>query len=329
MKILVTGSSGFIGSQLCSALIDAGHIVRAFHRPSSSLRLLEGLPVEHAHGDLTQPETLRAAMQGVEVVFHAGAYMGGGQPGRQYAVTVEGTRNVARAALEVGIRRMVHTSSVAALGVPEDGQRELLDEHHTWNYRPEWYPYGYAKYLAELEIQKAVAAGLDAVIVNPALVVGAGDIYRQSSSIVRLVAARRLPASVEGGINIVSVRDVIDGELAALQRGRKGERYILGGENLTYTAFIHLAAQTAGVQAPGLTLPAGLLRALAGPAGLLERFLDLPVSSDLFRLAGRYFFYDTAKARTELGLADPRPTAGAIREALEWFGVSKQPGGKK
>src|SRR5512146_900690 len=120
MNILVTGSSGFIGSQLCRALVAQGHSVRAFHRPTSSLRGLEGLPVEHALGDLTQPATLSPAMEGVEVVFHAAAMLADmGDPAKMYAITVEGTRAVLQAAQQAGVRRVVHTSSVAALGVPE------------------------------------------------------------------------------------------------------------------------------------------------------------------------------------------------------------------
>jgi dihydroflavonol-4-reductase len=322
MNILVTGSTGFIGSNLCRALVQAGHRVRAFHRPGSTLRMLEGLDVEHAAGDLSNAESLGAAVEGMEAVFHAAAFMGGRQPGKQYAVTVEGTRRLARAALEAGVKRLVHTSSVAALGVPEPDQMEPFNESHTWNYRAERYPYGYAKYQAELEIQKAVAQGLDAVIVNPSMVFGAGDIYRQSSSIVRSVAQRKLPASVEGGINVVHIADVVAGHLAALERGQTGERYILGGENLSFLEFIQLIARAAGVPAPTLVFPGGLLRLLAGPVGLFESFLNLPIPTDLFHLAGRYFYYDTQKAHTQLGLPPHRPAEEAVRAALEWFGAN-------
>ena len=123
MKVLVTGSTGFIGGALCQALAAQGHVVRAFHRPNSSLRRLEGLDVEHAQGDLTQPATLEAACAGMEVVFHAAAWMGGSEVGRLYAVTVEGTRAVLQAAQRAGVRRVIHTSSVAALGVPPPGEK--------------------------------------------------------------------------------------------------------------------------------------------------------------------------------------------------------------
>lgn len=319
MKALVTGSTGFVGSRLCRRLVEAGHSVRAFHRSTSPPRLLEGLEVEHALGDLTQPETLQAAMQGVEAVFHAAAWMGDSEPGRLYAVTVEGTRDVLAAARKAGVRRVVHTSSVAALGVPEAGGPTLLNENHTWNWRPEYYPYGYAKYLAELEVQKSVAQGLDVVIVNPTLVFGAGDIHRQSGSVISQMAARKLGVAVEGGINAVHIADVVDGHLAALERGKTGERYILGGENLTLLELLEKIGGVVGTPAPNLVLPAWLVRAGGGLAGLLHNFLDLPVPPELFRMAGYYFYYDTRKAQVELGLAPPRPVEEAVTEAFEWF----------
>ncbi len=328
LKILVTGSTGFIGSHLCRRLVERGHRVRAFHRPTSTLRLLEGLDVEHVLGDLTRPETLQAAMSGVEAVFHAAAWMGGSDPtGQQYAVTVEGTRNLLQAAQKAGVHRIVHTSSAAALGVPGMSQPGLLpgnepaliNEQHTWNYRPDYYPYGYAKYLAEQEVQKAVAQHMDIVIVNPTLVFGAGDVYRQASSLVTQVAERRLNVAVEGGINCVHVADVVDGHLAALAAGRTGERYILGGENLTHLTLLQRIAKITGAPEPGTVLPAGLVRRLARPAQALRAFLTLPVSPELLRLAGYFFYYDLSKSEKELGITHRRPIDEAIREAYEWF----------
>lgn len=319
MNVLVTGSTGFIGSHLCRALCEAGHSVRAFHRPSSPLRLLEGLDVEHTQGDLTRPETLQEAMQGVEVVFHAAAWMSSGEAGRLYAVTVEGTRELLAAAGKAGVRRVVHTSSVAALGIPEKGAPALLNENHSWNLHPEDYPYGYAKYLAEQEVQKAVAQGLDVVIVNPALVIGPGDLYRRSRSLMAMVAARKLNVAVEGGMNVVHVADVVEGHLAALERGQTGERYILGGENLSYLELMQKAARVANVPPPSLALPAWLVRMGRGPAGLLKNYIDLPVSPELFFLAGIFFHYDTRKASVELGLPAPRPVEQALAETLAWL----------
>lgn len=319
MKVLVTGSTGFIGGALCRALVERGYDVRAFHRSTSNLRLLEGLPVEHVIGDLTQPQSLLAAIHGLDAVFHVGGWVGMSDPGRLYAINVEGTRAVVQAALQAGVTRLVYTSSVAALGIPQTGVPGLIDEYHTWNFIPEQFPYGYAKYLAELEIQKGVSMGLDAVIVNPTLVLGAGDVYRQSSSIILQVASRKVNVAVEGGANAVHLDDVVDGHIAALLRGKRGERYILGGENHNYLDLIQHIAGATGIQAPNVVLPGRLVRALRGPAGFLERFINLPVTADLFILAGRYLYYDTRKARSDLVLPAPRPVEQAVAEAFAWF----------
>lgn len=327
MKVLVTGSTGFIGAALCKALLEAGHGVRAFHRSTSTLKLLENLPVEHAIGDLTRAESVDEAVQGMEVVFHVAAQLGGRreQAGRMYAVTVEGTRAVLTAARRAGVRRVVHTSSIAALGVPERfgaNYPSLMDENHTWNYRADYWPYGYAKYLAEMEVQKAVAQGLDAVIVNPSYVIGAGDIYRQTDALMVKVAQRRIPGAVDGGLNVVSLDDVITGHLAALARGRSGERYILGGHNMTHALLLQKMAAVAGVSIPQTIFPAGLLRALSAPIGWVEPFLNLPISADLMHQAGYYFYCDTRRATTSLGLLPPRPIEEALQQAYDWFVAS-------
>ena len=325
MRILVTGSTGFIGSHLCRALLAEDAAVRAFHRSSSPLRLLEGLPVEHAVGDLTEPESVEQAMQGVDAVFHAaGVASNRSTPGRMYAVMVEGTRTVLQAALQAGVQRVVHTSCVTALGVPPGlptrrSLPPLLTENCTWNFRGDRWPAGYAKYLAELEVQKAVAQGLDVVTVNPGFVVGSQDIHRQTNSLVTQIAGRKLPFLISGGFNFVHVDDVVDGHLAAFHSGRCGERYILGGENLSYVAFARLVAAAAGVSPPVLVLPGRVARRLVGVFSILQRFLSLPVGVQTLNVAGRSFFFDNRKARTALGLKPPRPVSDAIREALDWY----------
>ncbi len=322
MKVLVTGSSGFVGAALCRALCAQGHAVSAFHRPTSNLKLLEDLPVSHVLGDLTQPASLESAVEGMDAVFHAGAQLGSAPAARMYAVTVEGTRALLQAALDAGVKRFVHTSSAAALGIPAPavgGRRILMDENHAWNYRPDYWPYGYAKYLAELEVQKAVARGLDAVILNPSVVLGAGDLYRQSSSIVVQTARRRIPVLIEGGVNVVHIEDVTTGHLAAWDRGRAGERYLLTGENLSVPDFIRKIAAIAGVPAPAAFFPAGLARGLAGWIKLAQPFLNLAVTPDQLRQAGQYFYFDNRRSREILGMEEPRPADEAIRAAYDWF----------
>jgi len=279
MTILVTGSTGFIGSHLCKALLAQGREVRAFHRPNSPLAALQGLELEHAVGDITRPGDLAAAIRGVEAVFHTAAFVGRRDPRLIYQISVEGTRNVLEAARAAGAQRVVHTSSVAALGVPleQDRRKDALamrmDESHSWNIPPERWPYGYHKHLAELEVRQAVAAGLDAVIVNPALVIGAGDLNRIAGDILVRVAKGGIPVVIEGGLNLVHIDDVVRGHLAALEHGKTGERYILGNENVTHAQYLQMAAAAAGVRAPALVLPAALVRSLRRPATLAGKVI--------------------------------------------------------
>ncbi|MDR3577691.1 MAG: NAD-dependent epimerase/dehydratase family protein [Anaerolineaceae bacterium] len=330
MHILVTGSTGFIGASLCRALVAKGHQVRAFHRPTSPLRLIDDLLVEHCLGDLTQPDTLVPAMKGIEAVFHTAAMLVSGQDeeGRMYAVTVEGTRSVLKAARQAGVRRLVYTSSVASLGIPElvsnssmdaVGKAAYMNESHTWNLRPDFWPYGYSKYLAELEVQKAIAEGLDAVIVNPTYVMGPGDIYRQTNSTLVQAARQKIPALVEGGLNIVHISDVVAGHLAALEIGRTGERYILAGENLTIVELIRKIAAVAGVTAPTLVLPGEVVRSLGWIVILAQSLIDLPISARLTHLAGYSFYFDNTKSQIELRLQPPCSADQAILDAYNWF----------
>jgi dihydroflavonol-4-reductase len=326
VKVLVTGSSGFIGSALCRALVEKGHDVRAFHRPTSLLKLLEGLPVEHVCGSLNKTEDVRSAVEGMEAVFHCSAYFSRREdPGTMYSLVVEGTRSLLQAARTAGVKRLVYTSSSAALGIPEEATISgpvvpaLLDESHTWNYRPQDWYYAYARYMAELEVQQAVALGLDAVIVNPTLVLGAGDIYRRSASLLVQVGSRRVPALITGGLNAVHLQDVVEGHLAALERGQNGQRYLLGGENLTHKELLDIMAEVTGVDPPHLVYPVRLARFLSGPLRLLQPFMHLPVSGRLLKLAGLHFYYNTRKAQTALGLSAPRPVRQAVQEAFDWF----------
>lgn len=325
MKILVTGSTGFVGSKICQALCREGYAVRAFHRSSSSLAGLEGLPVEHVIGDLTQPHTLTQALAGVQVVFHAAALLGGRPAAleKHIHVTVEGTRNILEVALHAGVERFIHTSSVAALGVPElkpvndkRGAHQLLDESHTWNFPAEKWHYGYAKYCAEMEVQQAVAKGLDAVVVNPSVVLGPGDVYRLDNSIVVQMAKRKIPALIGGGMNVVHIDDVVRGHLAAWRKGKRGERYILGGENISMQGFLWMTAGVCGVKPPRLVIPDGLLRVLTMFLRLMK---NPPVAPDLFNLGGYYFYYNIEKAGTELGLSNVKTARQAVEDAYTWF----------
>jgi len=325
MIALVTGSTGFLGAQLCRALCEQGIHVRAFHRSSSNTLLLDGLLVEHVIGDITQPASYTSSLKDIDVLFHVAAVLNSREGAEKLtAINVSSTRTLMQAALEQGVKRMVYTSSVAALGVPEQGpvhgaSPTLLDETHTWNFIPDHWQYGYSKYLAEMEVQYAVSQGLDAVIVNPSVVFGAGNINRTTNSPVSLIANRRLPVTVPSGMNIVHIHDVVLGHMAAWQKGKTGERYILGAHNIDLAALLKEIARLTGGRTPGLTIPVPLARSLASIAKAAQKIIPFPLDTNLLHLAGYYFYYDTSKARRDLELPVPLSLEAAIVDSYHWF----------
>jgi dihydroflavonol-4-reductase len=317
MRALVTGATGFIGSHVCRALVAAGHSVRAFHRSRSQLIALEGLRVERAVGDVLDLASLRTAMRDVDVVFHAACRADHWRdPDGLVETIVTGTANVLHAAREARVGRVVFTSSAAALGLPRDGA--LLDETHAFNLPASRWPYGAAKQRAEDEVRQA-ARDLDCVIVNPTSAFGGADVNLITGTLIRLVARRRVPVTARGGMNVVHVADVAAGHLAAAAHGRRGERYILGGENLPHRAILGVIAEELGVRAPRVEAPPVVLAAAARALDIAGRVVRLPVNGSLLRLSAHRFYYDTRRARDELGLAAPRSFRAAVRDAVAWY----------
>jgi dihydroflavonol-4-reductase len=325
MNILVTGATGFVGSHLCRALAEQGHRVRALHRPTSSLALLEGVPAELVQGDLFEPDSLALAARDIEVVYHCGGRVGSWTDAEEMAAShVEGTHNILSAARQCGVRRFIHTSSVAALGVPERATEAnetlpIMDESHAWNYAAEEWPYGYAKHRAEGEVLSTTAEGFDTIILNPASVFGAGDKNLASSAIVMHMARGRRPPIPPGGLNVIHIDDVIAGHLAALEQGESGERYILGGENITHEQLLTTVAEVVGAPRPRWHIPGWALRTLSSPAELLGRIMDIPLRGHMFRLAGLHFYYDSRKAQRELLVPAPRTHRSGIEDAYTWY----------
>jgi dihydroflavonol-4-reductase len=324
MRVLVTGATGFIGSHLCRALLAAGYRTRALIRPTSSLALIEDLGLEFVTGDLLDPASLVAAMHDIEIVIHCGAEVGGWRDRESMVAShLVGTENILQAVARSGVRRLLYTSSVAALGVPaklQPGQSPLpIDERHGWNYDPGQWPYGYAKHCAEELVLGACTAGMDALILNPAAVIGAGDKNLVASAIVYHMGRGTRPPIPPGGLNVVHVDDVIDGFLAAMERGRAGERYILGGENIRFEDFLQTIAAVVGSAPLRLRLPNWVLHNLAGAVDMLQPLLHLPVRGHLLRMVGRYFYYDINKMQTELGVTPRRTTLMAIQAAHDWY----------
>jgi dihydroflavonol-4-reductase len=311
---LLTGATGFIGSHLARVLTRRGDDLRVLIRRETSSAALAGLEFERINGDVTDRRAVRRAVEGADRVFHVAGVtsMRAGEADRAFRVNVGGTRIVAEEALAAGVERMVHTSSVAAIGPAEPDGR--ADERQTFTAGGLGIAYVNSKHEAESEVLRVAAHGLDAVIVNPTFVLGPGDHGSSSMGLVARFLLRRIPAYVDGGLNIVDVRDVADGHLLADAKGGRGERYILGGRNFTLQRLFADFSRISGVPAPPLRVPPRI--ATAGAA--VAEGLGLPVglSQDETRSAALWWTYSSAKAKRELGF-QPRPHEETLEAALQ------------
>ncbi|RJP36686.1 MAG: NAD-dependent epimerase/dehydratase family protein [Phycisphaerales bacterium] len=322
MLLFVTGGTGFLGVNLVRLLTSQGHRLRVLARPRSPRIGLVSDLIDFRHGDVTDRASLAEAMDDCEEVYHLAGWVHVTPWGRRDAwrINVEGTRNVCEAALAAGVRRLVYTSSIAAIGCAAGGSP--ADETTPWTLGRLRIPYYDSKREAERVVQSCVERGLDAVIVNPTYVIGPWDVKPTAGRMILQVATgRQRVYPVRGGVNFVDVRQAARGHVAAMAHGRIGERYILGGENLTYRAFFERVAAMAGVPAPGwgvgyatLALPSAL-GSLAGRV-FPHTFEDCNLS--VLRSGFIEHYVTQAKAERELGVA-ACPIEGAIRDALAWF----------
>jgi len=320
MRVLVTGATGFVGSQLTAELIRRGQRVRVLRRKNSSLMGLAGLEVEEVIGDILDPDAVARAVAGCAVVYHVAAVSSYWRAQREqiYRVNVDGTTVILGACLREGVQRFIYTSSVGALGVRRDDLP--ADEDTPLESDLEQFPYGHSKHLAEQEVQRAVARGLPAVIVNPAVVIGPGDHYMISGSIIVELARRSLPAVPPGGVCMADVNAVVAGHIAAAERGRVGERYILGGENLTYREVAAVIAEIAGRARPRRLLPRWTLTSAATIVNAYSRFSKRPlvISGDQIRLSAYNAYFSSDKACRELNYPI-LPFRDAAARAYRWY----------
>lgn len=317
VKILVTGATGLVGSVLTRQLAEGGADVRIFRRSSSNLDLLGPCAdyVEHAVGDVTDARSLLQAMEGVDQVYHAAAKVGFAPRDRKTLrrVNVGGTANVVDAALRAGVDRVVHTSSMAALGTPSS-RGATVDEATGWESGSASSDYAESKHDAELEVHRAIAEGLDAVLVNPALVFGVGRPGENTRRIVDAVRHERIPALPPGSTSVVDVEDVAAGMRKAMMRGATGERYFLGSENLTWVEIARTLADAFGVEAPERTVSPTLLKAgayVAEAVSFVTR-TEPVLTRSTAQTAVQERRYDNARARDELGCTF-RPFAATAR----------------
>jgi len=317
---LVTGGTGFVGSNIALRLIERGWEVRILERPRASRILLEDGPFEYVTGDVLIPDTLPPAIRGVDVVFHVAGVVDYWRQGveRMYQVNVEGTRNVVEAALEVGVDRLVHTSSTATMGIHPN---VVADETFTFNVKPERFVYGHSKYLAEQIVLDAAKKGLPAVIVNPTTVIGPRDIRKVSSGVVVEVVNHCVPPLVPpGGTNVVPICDAAQGHIEAALKGKISERYILGGENMTHLQLYQTIADVVGCGLKLKAMPRWMVSLTAGLTDILqpETSGPVPLTGNRLRLEAQMFYFDTSKAR-EIFDMPKTPLRVTIGRTYEWY----------
>ena len=320
-KVLVTGGTGFLGSWVVRRLIQDGHAVRVLVRPTSDLSELAGLSFEVASGDVTEPESLKSAVQSIETVFHLAGVIAYKNADREIMekVNVGGTANVLKVLEKSSVSRLVYLSSVVAIGAGF-APNEVLNEDSKYNLSKLNLGYYETKHKAEELVHQACLKGqVDAVILNPGTVYGPGDAKKASRKTQVKVASGKFPFYTKGGVNVIAVEDCVDGILAAWKKGHSGERYILGGENLLIRDVFRMIAEEAHVEAPKFLLPPPAVFAL-GWIG--DRLTDMGkkggFSVENAWSAQLYNWFDNSKARRELGL-NPRPAKEAIASSVGWM----------
>jgi dihydroflavonol-4-reductase len=320
LKALVFGTTGMIGGNIARALAASGVAVRGLRRSSSPTWHLQDVPVEWVVGDLMDRPSLVEAMKGCQVLFHAAAYYpqhSSDLPGALRAA-VTGLRHVLTAAAEAKIHKVIFTSSLTTIGTPGEAGR-LADERDYYLPGSTRSAYFEVKYVMEMEVLRAVAAGLPVVIVNPTAVFGPGDVKPTTGALLLAVAKGQVPVWVPATANIVDVRDVAAAQVAALEGGRVGERYILGGHNVSVRQALTLAADLAGVRPPRWSLSlkgVDILVTLAEMVGRLPLIPPLPLEH--VKTMQQWQPLNTEKARRELGLT-PRPLEETLQDSLSWF----------
>lgn len=321
MKTLVTGATGFVGSSLVRELLKDNTEVRVLVRKNSDTRNITDLDVEKVYGDIRDSEAVQAALKDCDTLYHTAALYSFWMPSSKtfYDVNVEGTKIVLGAALQQGMKKVVYTSSIVAVGyygadtpANEDVEFNLwgLGDHYTRS-----------KHLAEIEAMNLYKQGLPLVIVNPSMVIGIRDIKpTPSGKLIIDVINKKMPGYIEGGVNIVDVEDVARGHILAAEKGKLGERYILGNENLTMSQFFGLVGEASGVAPPKMKLPYSAAVILAYGYQFLSNITrKQPVLTPAqVRIGSSYAFFDCSKAVRELGYKQT-PIKTTMEKAVQWF----------
>jgi dihydroflavonol-4-reductase len=327
MLAFVTGATGFLGSHVARVLAEQGAQLRLLVRPTSDLRNIDGLNADRVEGDLRDPASIEKALAGCDVVFHVAAdyRLWVRAPDEMYRSNVEGTRSLLEAARKQGVRRVVYTSSVATMGFTSgfsSNHGNVADEQSPVGIEDMIGHYKRSKFMAEQVAIEAARSGVDVVIVNPTTPIGERDIKpTPTGRIVVDFLKRKFPAYVETGLNLVDATECARGHVQALEKGRSGERYILGGENLTLKQILDRLAAITDLPSPTVKLP--YIFALA--AGVVDEMVtgrllgrEPRATIDAVRMGRKMMFVSSAKAERELGWRTV-PVDGALRRSVEWF----------
>lgn len=321
MATLVTGATGFIGSHVVRKLVQRGEKVRVLLRKTSKTINIEGLDVERVYGDVMEKDSIKTALEGCDTIYHTAGFVSFRKSDYKKLedINVKGTINTLSAALEAGVKKAVYTSSVAAVG--PDPDRGIANEQTEFTLEDEGIQYLNTKYHAEKEALKICEKGLPLVIVNPSVVIGPGDIYLSSTGFILWFCKKKFPGYMEGTMNLVDVEDVADGHLLAAEKGRIGERYILGNRNVTLKELFQLLENVTGIRGPTFKIP----YFIAYTSGfVVERILGLSFPNfssmdiDSVKLSKYVWYCDSSKAIKELGYSQS-PIEETIRKTVLWF----------
>ncbi|MBI4228780.1 MAG: SDR family oxidoreductase [Deltaproteobacteria bacterium] len=321
MATLVTGATGFIGSHIVRKLVQRGEEVKVLLRKTSKTMNIEGLDVEYVYGDVMERDSVKVALEGCDTVYHTAGFVSFRKSDykKMEDINVKGTMNVLSAALEAGVQKAVYTSSVAAVG--PDPDRGITNEQTQFTLEDQGIQYLNSKYHAEKEALKVCEKGLPLVVVNPSVVIGPGDVYLSSTGFILWFCKKRFPGYMDGTMNLVDVEDVANGHLLAAEKGRIGERYILGSRNVTIKELFQLLEDVTGVPGPRMKIPYFMAYA---SAFFVERILgkSFPnfssMDMDSVKLSKYVWYCDSSKAIKELGYSQS-PIEESIKKTVSWF----------
>lgn len=319
-KVFVTGASGFIGSKLVRRLCEKGYQVRTFGRSSNKPHALQDLPIEHLYGDITNPEQIVTAMSGCDIVFHLAGLVSYKKRDiqRQFGVNVLGTRHVLDAAMKLGVKRFIHTSSVAAMGIPAPGS--MGDETLAYNLQDKGLNYCDSKFEAEQQVLEYVKNDVPALMLNPGIVFGEGDTHPHHHAIFAFMSRGNLIGVPPGGVTFSDINDVVDAHVNAITMGTIGERYALVSANLTFKEAAAVFSKVMGKRPPLFEVPGPLLVAAGSLAETMLPMMGMnpPVTKQVAWLSQHKIFFSSAKAERELGFK-PTPFEETVRRISPYY----------